>query len=279
MINTPSPTPDDGTAADTAAVYTIGGHAMKPFPEACRPYAAAGTSASTSSLRTTFEQCMQLVAKVLASFRSEVERLYPPLDAGAVVGISGLWHLARELLNVTDHSTSKVHLSPAALERQAIHWCTEPNSWNVALDSTPTSLRVDPCFKACYVLELLRSYGVPRDKDVQIMDRVNWGHGFILQTAEHGLVERAEQSNKWFWQNKNKHDPPNMANAFGGSSNDGSSSSSSNVGGGGRLQVGEGGNRRILFLAVMMVVMLFGSLLIRDRGTNRAFNPSPSNMR
>jgi hypothetical protein len=80
-----------------------------------------------------------------------------------VVGISGLWHAARELLNVASTNgtdRSAVTLTPSVLERQAQEWCSSPDAWNAALSNTPPALRVCPCFKACYVLELLRAYQV-----------------------------------------------------------------------------------------------------------------------
>ena len=242
--------------------YVIGRHPMKPFPEACRPEALnrydSLQSSQGAAASTKYEQCMQLMARVLAPFRAEVERLYPPLDAGVVVGISGLWHLARELLNITDKTRVKVHLSPAALERQAMQWCADADAWSAALDETPAALRVDPCFKACYVLELLHAYGVPRDKDVQIMDRVNWGHGFILQTAEHGLKERAVQSGRWFWQNNRRLRSKHATHARGNSNRGGGGGGG---GGGGR---GVGGNAAIL-IAALVVLALFGSVMFTRR--------------
>ena len=186
---------DGGAAPATSVAWS--GHAVQEFPADCDP-----SPVQEGRAGGTYERCMAVIHHVMATGPHPFDEAFPgdlpELDV-PTVGISGFWHAVREMTNATN--ATALSLSLQQLDAQVRRWCSLPAAWNAALSRTPAHLRVCPCFKGCYVVALLRKYMLVPTQGVLFLEDVNWGHGFILQTAEHGHELRRAASKQWFWSN------------------------------------------------------------------------------
>ena len=60
---------------------------------------------------------------------------------------------------------------------------------------------IKPRLRCVMLLILPLRYKVGATQGVLFLQDVNWGHGFILQTAEHGHALHTKLAKKWHWSN------------------------------------------------------------------------------